>query len=64
MAEKIESFKNIAPEIFKSLVNDYGYQLEEIKINKLNNMDWSIHLIYVNDQKDLKIIIKQEPYYT
>jgi hypothetical protein len=64
MINKIESFKEIAPKIFKPLVDNYGYALEEIKVNKLNGQDWSIHFIYFNVEKNLKIIIKQEPYYT
>ena len=64
MSTKIETFKKTAPEVFKDLVDRYGYTLKEIKINKVQGSDWSAHIIYVNQEKGLKIIIKQEPYYT
>lgn len=64
MVNKLENFKKTAPDLFKDLVDKYGYSLNEIKTNKLNNKDWSVHLIYTNLDKNLKIIIKQEPYYT
>lgn len=64
MADKLENFKRLAPSLFKDLVDKYGYTLDEIKTNQLNNQDWSVHLIYTNQDKNLKIIIKQEPYYT
>ena len=64
MADKLENFKRLAPNLFKDLVDKYGYTLDEIKTKQLNNQDWSVHLIYTNQDKNLKIIIKQEPYYT
>ncbi len=64
MADKLENFKKVAPIIFKDLVDKYGYTLDEVKTNQLNNQDWSVHLIYTNKDKGLKIIIKQEPFYT
>lgn len=64
MADKLENFKRVAPGLFKDLVEKYGYTLDEIKTNQLNNQDWSVHLIYTNQEKNLKVIIKQEPYYT
>lgn len=64
MADKLENFKRVAPSIFLDLVEKYGYTLDEIKTNQLNNQDWSVHLIYTNRHKNLQIVIKQEPYYT
>ena len=64
MADKINVFKEIAPTLFNTLIVDYDYKLEQIKINKIDDKDWSIHLIYLNLENQLKIIIKQEPYYT
>ena len=64
MITKIESFKETVPKAFRTLVDSYGYILMEMKTNKLNGQDWSVHFIYVNREKGLKIIIKQEPYYT
>ena len=64
MVNKLDSFKKVAPNVFKDLVDKYGYTLDEIKTNQLDNRDWSVHLIYSNRDKNLKIIIKQEPYYT
>ena|SRR5688572_7885255 len=64
MIDKLENFKKVAPGLFKDLVDKYGYTLDEIKTNQLNNRDWSVHIIYSNPDKNLKIIIKQEPYYT
>lgn len=61
---KIEQFKNIGVKLFNNLVSDYGYILNEVKVNQLHGKDWSVHLIYINDEKQLRIIIKQEPYYT
>lgn len=64
MADKLENFKRLATGIFKDLVDKYGYTFDEMKTNQLDNKDWSVHLIYSNQDKNLKIIIKQEPYYT
>lgn len=64
MADKINFFKEIAPTLFNMLIVDYDYKLEQIKINKIDDIGWSIHLIYLNLENQLKIIIKQEPYYT
>ena len=61
---RIDHFNNIAKKLFKILVDEYGYILDEIKINDLNGMKWSTHHIYINSLKNLKIEIKQEPYYT
>ena len=62
---KIVQFRSIAPDLFDNLRSDHGYNLIETKVNQRNDgMDWSIQLIYVNDDKQLKIVIKQEPYYT
>lgn len=64
MGDKLENFKKIAPVLFSDLVDKYGYTLDEVKTNQLNNQDWSVHIIYTNKDKNLKIIIKQEPFYT
>lgn len=64
MANKLENFRKVAPDLFRPLVDIYGYIFEEQKTNKIRDIDWSIHLIYINNDKNLKIIIKQEPYYT
>jgi hypothetical protein len=64
MADKLENFKKVAPIIFKDLIDKYGYTLDEVKTNQINNQDWSVHLIYTNKDKGLKIITKQEPFYT
>ena len=64
MESKIDNFKNTAPKIFQTLIDNYDYILEDIKINRLNDMDWSVNLTYINQNKGLKIVIKQEPYYT
>ena len=64
MRDKILDFNKLSPVVFKKLEEDYGYNLDEIKINELNGINWSTHHIYINRDKGLKIIIKQEPYYT
>ncbi len=61
---KIDYFNKMSPKIFKILVDNYGYELNDIKTIERNGMKWSAHHTYLNDRKDLKIIIKQEPYYT
>ena len=61
---KIEQFNTKAPHLFKKLCDDLGYVLEEIKISEINEKPWSSKHIYINSEKNLKIEIKQEPYYT
>jgi len=61
---KIDNFNDRAKDLFKILVDNYGYVLDEVKINELNGMKWSIHLVYTNRKSNLKIVIKQEPCYT
>lgn len=61
---KIDTFKELAPIVFQCLVDDYGYSLTETKVNMQQERDWSVHLTYINLEKNLKIIVKQEPYYT
>jgi len=63
-ADKIDNFNEKAEVLFRPLVKKYGYLLREIKINELNGQKWSTHHIYINSEKNLKIVIKQEPYYT
>lgn len=58
---KIDFFNETAPVLFKPLVDQYGYTLVEIKVNEEK---LTAHHIYVNHAKQLRIIIKQEPYYT
>ena len=61
---KIDYFNKKSPEIFRNLVENYGYELADLKTNERNGMKCSAHHIYCNEKKALKIIIKQEPYYT
>ncbi|CCG52941.1 Hypothetical protein KQS_04875 [Flavobacterium indicum GPTSA100-9 = DSM 17447] len=64
MTDKIDNFNDIAPNIFKILIDDFGYSLKEITTHYINNEKWSTHHIYVNNSLNLKIVVKQEPYYT
>ncbi len=61
---KIDNFNEKAEILFRPLLEKYGYTLEEKKINEINGQKWSIHHIYINTKSKLKIVIKQEPYYT
>lgn len=61
---KIDNFNQIAKALFRPLMNKYGYELKEIKINELNGSKWSTHHVYINNKKNLRVEIKQEPYYT
>jgi hypothetical protein len=63
-ADKIDNFNEKATTVFRSTLEKYGYLLEEIKVNYINGQKWSTHHIYSNKQANLKIIIKQEPFYT
>jgi hypothetical protein len=63
-ADKIDNFNEKATAIFRPILEKHGYLLEEIKINYINGHKWSTHHIYINKQTNLKIIIKQEPYYS
>jgi len=62
--DKIDSFNEKAEVLFRSLLENYGYVLLEKKINEINGQKWSVQHIYINDKTKLKIVIKQEPYYT
>ncbi len=53
---KIDTFNEIAIALFKPLVENYGYILNEIKIT---GEKWSSHHIYINSKKKLQIIIKK-----
>ena len=64
MLTKIDRFNEKAQAVFRPLLEEYGYILEEIKVNKLNGQDWSAHHIYLNKTTNMKVVIKQEPYYT
>lgn len=63
-SDKIDNFNEKATTVFRPTLEKYGYLLEEIKINYINGYKWSTHHIYINKQTNLKIIIKQEPFYT
>lgn len=63
-ATRIDTFKELAPKLFQVLVDDFGYILEETKISRHWDQDWSVHLIYINKERNLKIVVMQEPYYT
>lgn len=61
---KIDNFNNIAPEIFKNLITDFGFELKEVKTRYINSNKWSTHHQYLNNKLELEIKISQEPYYT
>jgi hypothetical protein len=61
---KIDNFNEKAELLFRPLLENLGYTLEEKKINYLNGKKWSTDHIYMNSKAKLKIEIKQEPYYT
>jgi len=61
---KINNFNEKAEILFRPLLEKYGYFLDEKKINEINGKKWSTHHIYLNNKAKLKIVIKQEPYYT
>ncbi|MFT3912147.1 MAG: hypothetical protein QM737_22160 [Ferruginibacter sp.] len=61
---KIDNFNEKAAQLFRPFLENYGYMLQEKKINEINGQKWSTHHIYINNKAKLKIIIKQEPYYT
>ena len=61
---KIESFNEKGEMLFRPILESYGYTLTDKKINELHGQMWSIHHIYMNNKTRLKIVIKQEPYYT
>jgi hypothetical protein len=61
---KIDNFNEKAEMLFRPLLEKYGYILVEKKINEINGQKWSTHHIYINRKAGLKIVIKQEPYYT
>ena len=63
-ADKIDNFNEKATTVFRSTLEKCGYRLEEIKVNYINGHKWSTHHIYIKKQPNLKIIIKQEPFYT
>ena len=61
---KIDNFNEKGETLFRPLLEKYGYTLEDKKINEINGQKWSIHHIYVNEKTRLKVVIKQEPYYS
>ena len=61
---KIDNFNERAEILFRPLLENLGYTLDEKKINYLNGQKWSTRHIYLNSKAKLKIEIKQEPYYT
>jgi hypothetical protein len=62
--DKIDNFDKRAEILFRPLLEQYGYRLEEKQINEHNGQKWSIHHIYSNKKIGLKIDIEQAPYYT
>lgn len=63
-SNKIDNFNEKAEILFRPFLEQFGYILEEKKINEINGQNWSTHHIYTNNKTKLKIVIKQEPYYT
>ncbi|UOK41619.1 MULTISPECIES: hypothetical protein [Flavobacterium] len=61
---KIDNFNVKGKELFQILTNKYDYTLKEIKVSEINGQKWTTQHIYINNSKNLKIVIKQEPYYT
>ena len=61
---KIDFFERKAKPLFKNLIDDFGYILTETNIYEINGEKWSIHLIYLNNNLNLKIEIQQAPYYS
>ncbi|WP_445714491.1 hypothetical protein [Flavobacterium sp.] len=61
---KIDLFIEKAPIIFKRLIENYGYLLQDTEIFQINGEDWSTKLIYINSDKRRKIEIEQAPYYS
>ena len=37
--DKIDDFNNVAPLIFKNLISDFGFELNEIKTRFINSKD-------------------------
>ncbi len=61
---KIANFNDVGVKLFQPVLEAYGYMLEPIKIFELNGMKWSAHHVYINVSANLRIEIRQEPYYT
>ncbi len=61
---KIDNFNQKGEALFRPLLEKYGYMFGEKKINEINGQKWSTHHIYINEKARLKVVIKQEPYYT
>jgi hypothetical protein len=61
---KIDNFNENAEPLFRLKLEKYGYQLDRIIVFYIKGEKWSTHHIYINNIADLKIIIKQEPYYS
>jgi hypothetical protein len=59
-----DDFIQKANTLFRPALEKYGYLLEDVKVNIINGIRWSAHITYINTAADLKIILKQEPYYT
>jgi hypothetical protein len=64
MANKLETFNAIAPELFRPLTDAYAYQFVEKKTGYYANTEWSAKLIYLNEKKGLRVEITQAPFYT
>lgn len=46
---KIDDFNNVAPLIFKNLITDFGFELNEIKTRFINSDKWSTPHQYLNN---------------
>ena len=64
LMNKIDNFNEKGEALFRPILEKYGYNLNEKKINELDGKQWSSKHIYVNNKAGLKIVIQQEPYYT
>ena len=62
--DKIESFNEKGELIFRPFLEKFGYSIDQVIINYLNGRKWSVHHIYLNRALRLKIVLRQEPYYT
>ena len=62
--DKIDNFNENAEPLFRPKLEKYGYDLDRIIVYYIKGQKWSTHHVYINNSADLKIIIKQEPYYS
>jgi hypothetical protein len=59
-----QGFIQKADHLFQQTLENYGYERQQVKVNDIRGIAWSVHLIYINAVTQLKISIKQEPYYS